>query len=139
MEKTLPKARWHQLWIPTWLALPIAAAAVWLIIRLLSGGESLTIDSGLDEQRQQRLLWVEQAKESVRTQLKDAESAEFRNVAIRDYKGAPLVCGEVNAKNSFGGYSGYQQFVFAGSMGTFLAEHMKPGEMTKAWREFCAS
>lgn len=88
---------------------------------------------------QQNDLWMQKAQESVRAQLKDAESAEFRNVAIRNYKGAPLVCGEVNAKNSFGGYSGYQQFVFAGSMGTFLADHMKPGEMTKAWREFCAS
>lgn len=87
---------------------------------------------------QQNDLWMQKAQESVREQLKDAGSAEFRNVAIRDYKGAPFVCGEVNAKNGFGGYSGYQQFIFAGSMGTLLSEHMKPGEMTKAWSEFCA-
>jgi len=83
-------------------------------------------------------LWIMEAQDSVRSRLKDAASAEFRSVAIRQYKGAPLVCGEVNAKNSFGGYGGYQKFIFAGSMGTFLDEHMQPGEMTKAWSEFCS-
>jgi hypothetical protein len=138
MEKTLPAAKWWNLWIPTWLALPVAALVLWALIHLLTGGQDLTIDSASSEQEQQRMLWVEQAKESVRAQLKDADSAEFRGVAVREYKGAPLVCGEVNAKNSFGGYGGYQQFVFAGSMGTFLAEHMQPGEMTKVWSEFCS-
>ena len=87
---------------------------------------------------QQDALWMIKAEESVKARLKDAGSAQFRSVAIRQYKGAPLVCGEVNAKNSFGGYGGYQKFIFAGSMGTFLDEHMQPGEMTKAWSEFCS-
>ncbi|MDC5446163.1 hypothetical protein ACT4Y9_18345 [Acinetobacter baumannii] len=39
----------------------------------------------------------------VSEQLKDPESAEFRNV-----KG---VCGEVNAKNSYGGYTGFKRFI----------------------------
>ncbi|MFW1945771.1 hypothetical protein ACG93R_19995 [Acinetobacter guillouiae] len=39
----------------------------------------------------------------VKDQLKDPQTAEFKNV-----KGK---CGEVNAKNSYGGYIGYKRFV----------------------------
>lgn len=38
--------------------------------------------------------------------LKDPESAQFRNV--RTVHG--IVCGELNAKNSFGGYVGFEPF-----------------------------
>lgn len=43
------------------------------------------------------------AQEVVKESLKDPESAEFRNMNG--------VCGEVNAKNSFGGYTGFKKFV----------------------------
>jgi hypothetical protein len=39
--------------------------------------------------------------------LLDPASAEFRNVA-----NGPEVCGEVNAKNSYGGYTGFKVFIF---------------------------
>lgn len=38
--------------------------------------------------------------------LKDPDSAKFRNVKVK----WDTVCGEVNAKNSFGGYVGYRRF-----------------------------
>ena len=55
------------------------------------------------------------AKASVRkamaNQMKDPESAEFRDWhAFQSQKGL-LVCGEVNAKNSYGGYVGFTHFV----------------------------
>ena len=47
------------------------------------------------------------AKEAVKLKLKDPDSAQFRNVrTVR----VGLVCGEVNAKNSMGGYVGYTAF-----------------------------
>lgn len=56
-----------------------------------------------------------------RNKLKDSESAQFRNLeyyatylVFNDGKRYPLthqVCGEINAKNSYGGYVGYKQFV----------------------------
>ena len=49
---------------------------------------------------------IEAVKEAVRQTLKDSNSAEFTNVRV--YEG--LVCGEVNAKNSFGGDAGKQRF-----------------------------
>jgi hypothetical protein len=49
--------------------------------------------------------------------LKDAPSARFKDIYVsawtddHDGKIKPVLCGEVNAKNSFGGYSGFQPFV----------------------------
>jgi|HubBroStandDraft_6_1064221.scaffolds.fasta_scaffold180952_2 hypothetical protein len=48
----------------------------------------------------------------VRNQLRDPDSAEFRNIAAyHDTRFGRMVCGELNAKNSFGGYVGYTGFV----------------------------
>lgn len=51
-------------------------------------------------------------EEAVKDVLKDPESAQFRNEHVRiDYRGAlPILCGEVNARNSMGGYTGFQRF-----------------------------
>lgn len=49
---------------------------------------------------------IEQAKAAVSKDLKDPSSAQFRNFKI---EGGQL-CGEVNAKNSMGGYAGFQRF-----------------------------
>jgi hypothetical protein len=43
--------------------------------------------------------------------LKDPESAKFRNLRFVKYNGRTLVCGELNAKNSFGGYVGFESFI----------------------------
>lgn len=44
--------------------------------------------------------------------LKDPESARFRNLfKFVGSRGATRVCGEINAKNSYGAYGGFQRFV----------------------------
>ena len=50
-----------------------------------------------------------QLREKVLESLKDPVSANFKGTRIR-YEGRAL-CGEVNAKNSYGGYIGFRQFV----------------------------
>jgi hypothetical protein len=55
----------------------------------------------------------------VRNQLKDPGSAQFRNVRVVPYKNGRVVCGEVNGKNSYGGYVGFTPFV-AGELGSTL-------------------
>jgi hypothetical protein len=54
-------------------------------------------------------ILIEKAKDAIRERLKDPESAQFRNIRVgkEDFK---PVRGEVNAKNSYGGYIGYQKF-----------------------------
>ena len=61
---------------------------------------------------------IQTAETFIAYSLKDPDSAKFRNVIINKVENkAPnskpirlAVCGEVNGKNAFGAYSGYQQF-----------------------------
>ena len=52
--------------------------------------------------------------DAVRSRVKDGQSAEFRNVRFGDASGTPVTCGQVNAENSLGGYSGFQGFIAGG-------------------------
>jgi len=54
---------------------------------------------------------IAKAISAVRNTLKDPESAKFRNVHVKKGSGA-AVQGEVNAKNSYGGYIGFDRFYF---------------------------
>lgn len=47
--------------------------------------------------------------EAVKTGLKDPDSAEFGAIDIREGPGGKWACVTVNARNSFGGYTGDQQ------------------------------
>lgn len=47
------------------------------------------------------------ALDLVRRSMKDPASAQFRNVLVH----GKLVCGEVNARNTFGGYAGFSPFL----------------------------
>jgi hypothetical protein len=91
-------------------------------------------ESGIDTASKE-LAYIEAHQDSIKKRLKDPESAQFRNVAVY-YDIAPAVCGEVNSKNSFGGYAGFQRFVSAGNINV-LENDMQPGEMTKVWAQLC--
>lgn len=56
---------------------------------------------------------IKKAKETVANELRDPESAQFRNIITKKTNefGGVTVCGEVNGKNAYGGYVGYQRFV----------------------------
>lgn len=82
---------------------------------------------------------LEVAKRKVPLSLKDPASAKFRDlIAVKTPAGGLLVCGHVNSKNSFGGYSGFKMFMFNSSV-TVLEEQMDPGEFAKVWNEMCAN
>ncbi len=55
------------------------------------------------------------AKHAVSYSLKDPESAQFRNLFIAGKDDTKAVCGEVNAKNSYGGYVGFKKFITSGA------------------------
>lgn len=48
---------------------------------------------------------------NLRNDMKDPESARFKNVRLVPYSTGKVFCGEVNAKNSYGGYIGFMPFV----------------------------
>jgi len=70
----------------------------------------------------------------VKLKLKDPESAQFQNQFI-GIKGAP--CGEVNSKNSFGGYTGFKRYISVGKDLTVMEADMPPGEFELSWGQIC--
>ncbi|KTE19780.1 hypothetical protein ATE67_14210 [Sphingopyxis sp. H050] len=83
--------------------------------------------------------WIAASQISIKGRLKDPDSAEFRNVHFYSGGKTAVACGEVNAKNSFGGYSGYERFVAAGPTElAFLESDLSSrSEMDKVWKELC--
>ena len=56
------------------------------------------------------------AKEKLSDSLKDPESAKFRKVFLsatfnKNTFNGWAICGEMNGKNSYGGYTGYKPFI----------------------------
>jgi len=55
------------------------------------------------------------AERAVRAELKDPDAAQFRDVRANYTEEFGVVaCGRVNAKNEFGGYTGFRRFVSGG-------------------------
>jgi hypothetical protein len=80
--------------------------------------------------------WISNGQQSIKTQLKDPESATFRNVHFYSGGGTPVVCGEVNARNGFGGYTGFERFVAAGTV-IAAVESQVEGGLGPVWDKFC--
>lgn len=75
-------------------------------------------------------------EQSVRGVLKDPDSAEFRGFFPGQSNGNAIGCGEVNSKNTFGGYTGFKRYVSGGGDVVGL-EGETPG-FQEAWDAFCA-
>lgn len=55
------------------------------------------------------------AKKRVANETRDPSSVQFRDVRyVRQVDGSRAVCGEINAKNAYGGYVGFESFVYIG-------------------------
>ena len=67
---------------------------------------------------------IVKAREAVRNQLIDPDSAKFRNEETAE-KGA-VVCGEMNAKNRMGGYTGFAPYIHA-AIASKSASIISPG------------
>jgi len=54
--------------------------------------------------------FLEQVHAKIRSDLKDPDSAQFQKEEVHTTK--KVACGEVNAKNSFGGYTGFDGYSY---------------------------
>jgi hypothetical protein len=88
-----------------------------------------------EERKEKEPAYIALQQERVKKRLKDPGSAQFRKERVY-YAIAPIVCGEVNSKNSFGAYSGFERFVSGGTL-QVLESDMSPGEMDKVWERAC--
>ncbi len=96
------------------------------------------VNAPFDDTRQTDLIVLVQ--EVVAKRLKDPDSADFRNMKYyHNSKAKHVICGEVNAKNSFGGYIGFQPFMSGGTLATtYFPDDMKsPKEFKKSWEKYC--
>lgn len=92
-------------------------------------------ESAADKERRIKAELQVTGERLVKNALRDADSAQFRNQFV-SREGAP--CGEVNAKNSFGGYKGYSRYIAAGKEYTLIeGENVQPVEFEKIWQQFC--
>lgn len=57
--------------------------------------------------------FLESAKANVTRDFKDPRSAQFRGLFVSRNDALLILCGEVNAKNSFGAYVGFRKFYAA--------------------------
>ncbi len=85
--------------------------------------------------------WGNAAKARAINNLKDPYSARFKNLYVGAWVAKPgeiypFLCGEVNAKNSYGGYIGYQRFYSPGD-GEIVFENDYPTVFADLWDERC--
>lgn len=74
------------------------------------------------------------AERAVRGELKDPDAAQFRDVRANYTEEFGVVaCGRVNAKNEFGGYTGFRRFVSSGK--SIILEGRD--NIADAWAEAC--
>lgn len=78
---------------------------------------------------------IKASQEAVREQMKDPESARFRNMKVYDI----TVCGEVNAKNSYGGYNGFKRFFVLGGAVARVEGGMDNDAFVISHAQFCAT
>ena len=87
---------------------------------------------------------ISRAQRGVRDMLRDPDSAKFRNVRLsrgmNDVSG-PVVCGEVNARNGFGGYTGYGRFFSVGTNGFSVMEYGETSRegFIRLWNDWCVN
>jgi hypothetical protein len=94
----------------------LAGVLLALLATGCAGGSQQMASSGraapevIDEYHTLSAAETKAVHEAVRSSLKDPESARFGRALAGKLKGDVLVCGMVNAKNSYGGYTGEKPY-----------------------------
>lgn len=79
--------------------------------------------------------WIAYNRDLLKQRLRHPELAEFRGLYLSRKGGVPVLCGEVNARNSDGSESGFQRFLGAGSVGVFFPDEVD--DFQALWSTFC--
>lgn len=86
--------------------------------------------------RSQEFVWIRNNQRLLKQKLKDPDSAKFGDDYVSYKSGGPVVCGTVNARNSFGGYSGAERYVGMGAeLGVYMASEVS--DFDTLWRRVC--
>lgn len=86
------------------------------LVALMIGVISLSAQADADKEFKQTAL----AKTLVKARLKDPDAAKFQGLYANVLpNGGIVICGEVNSKNKYGGYEGFQRFFSTGTYARF--------------------
>ncbi|MGV7211415.1 hypothetical protein ACLB1G_26555 [Oxalobacteraceae bacterium A2-2] len=90
--------------------------------------------SEAQRQQEQQALQTSLGEKYVKEKILDPSAARFRNQFIGK-TGAP--CGEVNAKDAFGAYIGFQRYISVARDLTLMAHEVDPAEFEATWAQLC--
>jgi hypothetical protein len=90
--------------------------------------------SAAQQQQEDVATLTSQGEKYVKEKVLEPAAAQFRNQFIGK-GGAP--CGEVNTKDAFGGYIGFQRYIAVARDLTLLAQDVAPEEFEQNWRQLC--
>jgi hypothetical protein len=86
------------------------------------------------KQREENVALTQLGEKYVKEKILEPSQAQFRNQFVGK-GGAP--CGEVNAKDAFGGYIGFQRYISVARDLTLLAQDVSPSEFEAQWQQLC--
>lgn len=124
--------------VGTLTGLIIIGGAAYLITKMLGGlpdQPPSAQQTAAQKQRIEEMSAISAAKRLVKERLKDPDSAQFSTVVYRPK--TKTVCGYVNAKNSFGGYTGNRGFISNGAQSNTSIQGDSAG-FAEAWNDICA-
>lgn len=87
--------------------------------------------NGCDGNPIEKMKKEKESKKLVIASLKDGESAKFQNVNGE--------CGEVNAKNGFGAYTGFKRYIAPSGIGALFEESEPSLEFETIWYTHCTN
>jgi len=75
----------------------------------------------------------------IKQNAKDPDSVQFRNEKINNNTAdGAVACGQYNAKNSFGAYTGYKGFVaIEKTQKAYFEDGPNKDEFAKYWNKYC--
>jgi len=75
------------------------------------------------------------AKQKMADGLMDPEAAKYKDVHAYAVNGAYVFCGQINGKNGYGGYTGYERFI---ASSVIVGTEGNVTGFNKVWRQFCS-
>ena len=112
----------------------LALAMAWGGVLALCASLAACGASDEDKRREQASTLTRLGEKYVREKVREPQAALFRNQFIGK-TGAP--CGEVNAKDAFGTYIGYQRYISVARDLTLMAQDVAPAEFEASWSQLC--
>ena len=94
---------------------PVRFAGALISAMLLSGLSACASKEQTDADKLKRIIASE---------MKDPDSVKFRNLRMGSI-GNSTLCGEINAKNSFGAFSGFEKFSLNGPGAVFMESRLR--------------